>query len=249
MNQLPTVVSQDHLTLLQAITGPGAGAFALLVLMSLFCWYLLASRLLTGLRRHRQGRQFYQVFSLLSQRGALPELLACAPPSPMQRLTAAAWFCWKQGLGHPHGWEETRDQWLAASIQQQLDKERLALESGLTLLACVGACAPFVGLFGTVWGIYHALQAIGASGTTALDQVAGPVGEALVMTGVGLLVALPAVLAYNGLVRLNRRELAWLESFAQQLHALLVWEARLTPPLAEASGRPLPRWFVAGAAL
>ncbi len=249
MNPLPTVVAQDHQTLLQAITGPGTAAFALLVLMSLFCWYLLASRLLTGFRRHRQGRQFYQVFGTLSQRDALPDLLACAPPSPMQRLTAAAWFCWQQGLVHPHGGEDILDQWLASSIQQQLDKERLALESGLTLLACVGACAPFVGLFGTVWGIYHALQAIGASGTTALDQVAGPVGEALVMTGVGLLVALPAVLAYNGLVRLNRRELAWLESFAHQLHALLVWEARLTPPLIAAPSHSLPRWFVAGAAL
>jgi biopolymer transport protein ExbB len=247
MNGLPPVVTQDHLTLLQAVTGPGAGACAVLVLMSLFCWYLLASRLLTWIRRHRQGRQFYQVFSSLSQREDLAQLLTCAPPSPLQRLTAAAWFCWQRGLGHPQGGAGTMDQWLVASIQQQLDKERLMLESGLTLLACVGACAPFVGLFGTVWGIYHALQAIGVSGSTALDQVAGPVGEALVMTGLGLLVALPAVLAYNGLVRLNRRELAWLESFAHQLHALLVWEARLTPPLAEASGRPLPRWFVAGA--
>lgn len=95
------------------------------------------------------------------------------------------------------------------------------LESGLTLLASIASTAPFVGLLGTVWGIYHALAAVSASGTVQIDKVAGPVGEALIMTGVGLTVAIPAVLAYNGFNRINRITLSELDAFAHDLHAYL----------------------------
>jgi biopolymer transport protein ExbB len=95
------------------------------------------------------------------------------------------------------------------------------MESGLTVLASVGSTAPFVGLFGTVWGVYHALINIGMSGQGTLDKVAGPVGEALIMTALGLAVAIPAVLAYNGFVRSNRVVLAQLDSFAHDLFAFL----------------------------
>ena len=107
------------------------------------------------------------------------------------------------------------------ALRQAITRERLRLEAGLTFLASVGSAAPFIGLFGTVWGIYHALLAIGASGQSTLDKVAGPVGEALIMTGFGLAVALPAVLIYNLFVRLNRLQLVTLEEFAQDLFALL----------------------------
>jgi biopolymer transport protein ExbB len=104
-------------------------------------------------------------------------------------------------------------------------------ERGLTFLACVAAGAPFVGLFGTVMGIYHALAVIGSSGEAGLSQVAGPVGEALLMTACGLACAIPAVLAYNLFVRLNRTRLADMERFAHQLHAQLT----LGAPLSEAA--------------
>jgi biopolymer transport protein ExbB len=93
--------------------------------------------------------------------------------------------------------------------------------SGLTLLASIGATAPFVGLLGTVWGIYHALANVSSHGTVQIDKVAGPVGEALVMTAIGLTVAIPAVLAYNGFNRVNRLTLAELDAFAHDLHAYL----------------------------
>ena len=95
------------------------------------------------------------------------------------------------------------------------------MEGGLTTLATIGATAPFVGLFGTVWGVYHALVAIGMSGAGTLDKVAGPVGEALIMTGIGLAVAIPAVMAYNAFTRSNRVLTARLDAFAFELHSFL----------------------------
>ena len=102
-----------------------------------------------------------------------------------------------------------------------LDEETTRLENGLTVLATVGATAPFVGLFGTVWGVYHALVAIGMSGAGTLDKVAGPVGEALIMTGLGLAVAIPAVIGYNWLTRANRVLAAKLDAFAYELHTFV----------------------------
>jgi biopolymer transport protein ExbB len=106
---------------------------------------------------------------------------------------------------------------LRVAIQRSTNR----LEGGLTLLASIGATAPFVGLLGTVWGIYHALANVSASGTVQIDKVAGPVGEALIMTAIGLTVAIPAVLAYNGFNRVNRLTLAELDAFAHDLHAYL----------------------------
>jgi len=100
------------------------------------------------------------------------------------------------------------------------------LEGGLTFLASVGSTAPFIGLFGTVWGIYHALVALSGSNSVVLDKVAGPVGEALIMTAAGLFVAIPAVLAYNALTRANRLVMAQLDGFAHDLHAFYATGAR-----------------------
>ncbi|MBL8393462.1 MAG: MotA/TolQ/ExbB proton channel family protein [Candidatus Accumulibacter sp.] len=115
------------------------------------------------------------------------------------------------------------------ALRSQIVEAQARIESGLTLLASVGSTAPFIGLFGTVWGIYHAL--IGLSGATqvVLDRVAGPVGEALIMTAAGLLVAIPAVLAYNAFNRLNRLTLARLDGFAHDLHAYLTTGLRGRP--------------------
>src|SRR5690606_10233821 len=115
----------------------------------------------------------------------------------------------------------TAQDFLTRTIKKVLDEETVQLENGLTILATIGSTAPFVGLFGTVWGVYHALVAIGMSGSGSLDKVAGPVGEALIMTGLGLAVALPAVMGYNWLTRRNRVLTAKLDAFAFELFAFL----------------------------
>lgn len=109
------------------------------------------------------------------------------------------------------------NEFVSRALGQSIADTSTRLESGLTVLASVGSAAPFVGLFGTVWGIYHALLAIGLSGQGTLDKVAGPVGEALIMTAFGLAVAIPAVLAYNAFVRSNRVTIARLDSFAHDV--------------------------------
>lgn len=112
--------------------------------------------------------------------------------------------------------------WVTRSLRYCVDACTQRLQSGLSILASVGSTAPFVGLFGTVWGIYHALITIGTSGQSSIDKVAGPVGEALIMTAFGLAVAIPAVLGYNALARGNKKIINGLNSFAHDLHAYLV---------------------------
>ena len=112
-------------------------------------------------------------------------------------------------------------------LRQEMNRTSARLESGLTLLASVGSTAPFIGLFGTVWGIYHALLQIASSGQVMIDKVAGPVGEALVMTAAGLAVAIPAVLAYNAFTRINRVVLSELDGFAHDLLGLVTTGRRL----------------------
>ncbi|HYW57747.1 MAG TPA: MotA/TolQ/ExbB proton channel family protein [Polaromonas sp.] len=118
--------------------------------------------------------------------------------------------------------------WVTRSLRNTMDEFTSRLQSGLAILASVGSTAPFVGLFGTVWGIYHALLAIGAAGQATIDKVAGPIGEALIMTALGLAVAIPAVLGYNALVRGNKGVLQKLNSFAHDLHAYFVTGARVS---------------------
>ncbi|OGB30296.1 MAG: biopolymer transporter [Burkholderiales bacterium RIFCSPLOWO2_12_FULL_61_40] len=118
--------------------------------------------------------------------------------------------------------------WITRSLRNAIDDSTARLQSGLAVLASVGSTAPFVGLFGTVWGIYHALLGIGASGQATIDKVAGPIGEALIMTALGLAVAIPAVLGYNALVRGNKAILTKLNRFAHDLHAYFVTGARVS---------------------
>lgn len=117
--------------------------------------------------------------------------------------------------------------WVTRCLRNSIDHATARLQSGLAVLASVGSTAPFVGLFGTVWGIYHALLSIGAAGQATIDKVAGPIGEALIMTALGLAVAIPAVLGYNALVRGNKAILGKLNSFAHDLHAYFVTGARV----------------------
>ena len=115
-----------------------------------------------------------------------------------------------------------RNTWVAMGVQRSLDEVQSRLQDGLAFLATVGSTAPFVGLFGTVWGIYNALVKIGISGQASIDKVAGPVGEALIMTAIGLAVAVPAVLGYNWLVRRNRVTMELARRFSGDLHGVLM---------------------------
>lgn len=121
------------------------------------------------------------------------------------------------------------DEWLQRCLSMALEEQAGRLTAGLGVLASVGSTAPFVGLFGTVWGIYHALMSISAAGQSSLSQVAGPVGESLVMTALGLFVAIPAVLGYNAVSRGNRGVLHKLARFRHELHAYLMSGERRAP--------------------
>ncbi len=131
--------------------------------------------------------------------------------------------------------------WVTRCLRNTIDEFTARIQSGLAVLASVGSTAPFVGLFGTVWGIYHALLSIGLSGQSTIDKVAGPIGEALIMTALGLAVAIPAVLGYNALVRGNKSILIKLNSFAHDLHAFFVTGARVSNGETSANVVPMKR--------
>ncbi|RQH09825.1 MotA/TolQ/ExbB proton channel family protein [Paraburkholderia dinghuensis] len=128
---------------------------------------------------------------------------------------------------HLHDRMDVSD-WLTRCLKDTMDDAVAKMQGGLAVLASIGSTAPFVGLFGTVWGIYHALMTIGATGQTSIDAVAGPVGEALIMTAFGLFVAIPAVLGYNALTRANKAIVTKLNRFAHGLHAYFVTGTRLS---------------------
>ena len=125
--------------------------------------------------------------------------------------------------------------WVTSALRNSIDNSTAKMQSGLAILASVGSTAPFVGLFGTVWGIYHALLSIGVAGQATIDKVAGPIGEALIMTALGLAVAIPAVLGYNALVRGNKGVINKLNRFAHDLQAYFVTDARVNPSNGTAS--------------
>jgi biopolymer transport protein ExbB len=193
--------------------GVGKAILVILLLMSIASWYLIVTKSLSvWIERRRSGR-FVEIFwNSPSLAALLPHLEDGGPGEPFSRLT---WAAIAASRHHKD------PEFLTRSMRRVLDEDIARLESGLTLLGSVGSTAPFVGLFGTVWGVYHALVAIGLSGQGTLDKVAGPVGEALIMTGLGLAVAIPAVLAYNAFVRSNRLVLARLDGFAHDLYALI----------------------------
>ena len=206
---------------------------ALMLIASICTWYLIATKGVRALRMRRRSDAFLNAF------WDAPNLEAVAArirengvAEPFSHLVHHGFTAIEQHNRSQHGeavsliHSGTSEDLLTRALKRAIDEDRSHLESGQTFLATVASAAPFVGLFGTVWGIYHALLAIGASGQSSLDKVAGPVGEALVMTGLGLAVALPAVLIYNLFVRLNRLKMASLEGFAHDLHALLTTGGR-----------------------
>jgi biopolymer transport protein ExbB len=196
-----------------------------LVLMSALSWYLIVYKGISQVIRQRRSKKFLDFFwSATSLEAVQKDVSARSVGEPFGHLTAHSLHA--QAHHAKFGaakLEETgsEQEFLTRTIKKVLDEETTSLENGLTMLATIGATAPFVGLFGTVWGVYHALVAIGMSGSGMLDKVAGPVGEALIMTGIGLAVALPAVMGYNWLTRSNRVLTAKLDAFAFELMTFL----------------------------
>jgi biopolymer transport protein ExbB len=203
----------------------GKSLLVLLLLMSIASWALIALKALAQWRRRRAGDAFLARFwNARSLDDVRRDLDAHGAHDPFAHLSAQALHA--QAHHARHGATRLADagtagEYVTRTMRKVLDEETTALESGLTTLATIGATAPFVGLFGTVWGVYHALAAIGASGAGTLDKVAGPVGEALIMTGLGLAVAIPAVVAYNAFTRANRLLTGRLDAFAYELHSFL----------------------------
>ncbi|MBW7902887.1 MAG: MotA/TolQ/ExbB proton channel family protein [Rhodocyclaceae bacterium] len=201
--------------------GVGKSVLAVLLLLSLASWYLIVTRALSNWLTQRRAEDFlsrFWQFRSLSEAGSLPADNAFAVLT--RRASEAAEEARRQGdesLAVAGGLAE----YLTRVLHNEVDREAAEVESGLTVLASAGSAAPYIGLLGTVWGIYHALVQIGMSGQGTLDKVAGPVGEALIMTALGLAVAIPAVLAYNAFNRRNRMWLAKLESFAHDLYVLM----------------------------
>src|SRR5690625_995762 len=217
--------SPGMLSFIEQTDWVGKGLFGILVMMSLLSWYLIFSRSVINVVIRRRSRQFLQKFwasqSLEQVEG---EIAHRGVREPMSHLA-----CHAIQARHHHtcyGSKQLSEagstmEFVTRIMRKVLDEETAKLERGLTMLASIGSTAPFVGLFGTVWGIYHALIGIGMSDGVTVSSIGGPVGEALIMTGLGLAVAIPAVLAYNGFVRRNRVYLAHLDAFAHDLFTLL----------------------------
>ena len=204
------------------------GVAVLLLVLSVASWYVIVTKALQILRYRRAsvvaGRQFWDASNVQEGVAALGNN---NPFADLAKAGVEAMHHHSAHQGHLHDQLSVSD-WVTLSLRQAIDESSAKLQAGLAILASVGSTAPFVGLFGTVWGIYHALVSIGTSGQAGIDKVAGPVGEALIMTALGLAVAIPAVLGYNALVRGNKSVLTKLNSFAHDLHAYFVTGARVT---------------------
>ena len=202
----------------------GKIVLALLLLLSVASWYFIITKGIANLGARKRADAFLQQFW---QAGSLQEMRTALDASGNDNAFAGlAQQALTVNDGHQSGAEKLlaaggMSEYLTRVLRNGIDQESTQVESGLTVLASAGSAAPFIGVFGTVCGIYNALVQIGMSGQGTLDKVAGPVGEALIMTAVGLAVAIPAVLAYNSFTRRNRLWLAQLDNFAHDLYVLV----------------------------
>ena len=201
----------------------------LLLGMSLASWIVIIIKALDIIKFKQHARAALGFWHSEDFAAGL-EKLGADPTNPFRQLAIEgreATAHHRQTKSQLHDSLDVSD-WVTGCLRNNIDEFTARLQSGLAILASVGSTAPFIGLFGTVWGIYHALIAIGTSGQSTIDKVAGPIGEALIMTALGLAVAIPAVLGYNALVRGNKSILNRLNSFAHDLHAYCVTGARVS---------------------
>ena len=199
----------------------------ILVIMSTGSWYIIITKLYEQFKLGRQGKAANATFWTSGNVRQAIETLEVGTPFHFISKTAEDSLAHHEGLLAHIG----LNAWISQSIQRSTENVQSRLQDGLAFLATVGATAPFIGLFGTVWGIYHALTAIGIAGQASIDKVAGPVGEALIMTAVGLFVAVPAVLGYNWLIRRNKSAIESVRAFGSDLHAVLLGEAVASEPV------------------
>jgi len=201
----------------------------LLIGMSLASWIVIIIKTLDLLKYKKIARGAEDFWHSEDFAAGLTKL-GSDPSNPFRQLAIEgreATAHHRNTKAHLHDALDVSD-WVTRSLRNSMDEFTSRLQSGLAILASVGSTAPFIGLFGTVWGIYHALLSIGTAGQATIDKVAGPIGEALIMTALGLAVAIPAVLGYNALVRGNKGVLQKLSRFAHDLHAYFVTGARVT---------------------
>lgn len=200
----------------------GQSLFVILVLMSVVTWYLVIFKGLSQWRLKRSATRFLDSFwSARSLSEIEQQLTAQKTEDPFSALASQALKARAQQAEHRQTERVGNETLVMRMMRKSISQETAKLENGLTVLSSIASTAPFIGLFGTVWGVYHALINIGLGGDVALSNIAGPVGEALIMTGLGLAVAIPAVIAYNAFIRSNRVYLARLDAFAHDLYTFL----------------------------
>jgi biopolymer transport protein ExbB len=209
------------------------GSVIILSLMSMGSWYIIITKLIDQMKIMKQAQEtsskFWKASSIAAGSASLKD------GSPFRFIAETGT---KASAHHDGALLEQIDlsTWVTMSIQRAVEKVQSRLQDGLSFLATVGSTAPFIGLFGTVWGIYHALTNIGMTGNASIDKVAGPVGEALIMTAFGLFVAVPAVLGYNWLVRRNKSVMEDVRSFSADVHSVLISGAMSTSEAGRAAG-------------
>ncbi len=230
MHPTEALTTMSFANFLRTTDAVGLFVFGLLVLMSIVSWYFIILKAARVVRIRTRSHRVVSTFWKTPADQAIGYLERQPDWEPFSKIALDGEFAMQH---HDQLTEDRvagtlhRAEFLDRALRAAISRETERLETGLTFLATVGSTAPFVGLFGTVWGIFHALVRIGASGETSLDQVAGPVGEALIMTALGLAVAVPAVLGYNLLVRNNRVIIAGFHAFAEDLLAYLTTGARV----------------------
>jgi biopolymer transport protein ExbB len=209
------------------------GTLIILAIMSMGSWYIMITKLLDQMKIFKQSKETNQKFWKAPSIAAGSAQLTDGSPFRFIAETGT-----KATQHHDGALLEQIDlsTWVTMQIQRAVDKVQSRLQDGLSFLATVGSTSPFIGLFGTVWGIYNALTNIGMTGNASIDKVAGPVGEALIMTAFGLFVAVPAVLGYNWLVRRNKAAMEDVRSFGADVHSVLISGAMHTSEAARAAG-------------
>ena len=215
----PEVVDQYSLAhLIKEGTLVDQATLAIMLIMSMFSWYILITKMIDLSKLSGQAKEARKFWKAANVAAGLSTLKEGSP----YRFIADSGISASEH--HEGALLEQIDlnSWVTMSIQRSVDKVQSRLGEGLTFLATVGSTAPFIGLFGTVMGIYHALVAIGSTGNSSIDKVAGPVGSALIMTAIGLGVAVPAVLGYNYLLRRNKSAMEDINAFGADLHSVVL---------------------------